>query len=122
MQPRGFTIIELLVVLTVLALLLTIAAPRYLQHVDTAREATLRENLHALRDAIDKFYADRGAYPATLHDLVEHKYLRAVPVDPVTQRADSWVAVAPRGAERGVFDVKSGARGAARDGTLYAAW
>jgi general secretion pathway protein G len=122
MRRHGFTIIELLVVLTVLALLLTVAAPRYLQHVESAKEAALRENLHAMRDAIDKFYADRGAYPAALDDLVEHRYLRALPVDPLTQRADSWLLVAPKGTSRGVFDVKSGAKGTSRNGSTYAAW
>ena len=122
MQARGFTIIELIVVMTVLALLLTIAAPRYLQHIDAAKEAALQENLHVLRDAIDKFYSDRGAYPATLQDLVEQRYLRNLPVDPVTERLDTWVLIAPKGSGRGVFDVKSGAKGAARDGTLFVSW
>jgi len=122
MQARGFTIIELIVVMTVLALLLTIAAPRYLQHIDAAKEAALQENLHVLRDAIDKFYSDRGAYPATLQDLVEQRYLRNLPVDPVTERLDTWVLIAPKGSGRGVFDVKSGAKGAARDGSLFASW
>jgi general secretion pathway protein G len=122
MRTRGFTIIELLVVLTVIALLLTLAAPRYLQHVETARDAALRENLHVLRDAIDKFYADRGTYPASLQDLVEQRYLRALPKDPVTERTDSWVLVAPKGGDRGVFDVRSGAKGSGRDGSTYASW
>lgn len=113
----GFTIIELLVVMTVIALLLTIAAPRYLQSVDRAREATLRENLYVMRDAIDKYRADRGAYPNALKDLVEHRYLRAIPVDPMTDRADTWTVVRPKDGEPGVIDVRSAATGAAVDGT-----
>lgn len=115
----GFTIIELLVVMTVIALLLTIAAPRYLQSVDRAREATLRENLYVMRDAIDKFRADRGVYPSALKDLVEHRYLRAIPVDPMTERADSWTVVRPKDSEQGVVDVRSAAIGNANDGTPF---
>lgn len=124
---RGFTVIELLVVLAAIGLLLGIAAPRYMQHLDHAREVTLREDLYQLRDAIDKFYADQGRYPASLDDLVVKRYLRAVPVDPLTQRSDSWIIVAPGHASSSkaagaVFDVHSGAAGLARDGSSYASW
>jgi general secretion pathway protein G len=122
MKLRGFTIIELLVVMTIVALLLTIAAPRYFQHVERSKEVALRENLRAVRDAVDKFYADRGAYPATLQDLIDHKYLRALPVDPITERKDTWVLVPPKGAGQGVFDVRSGAKGRSSEGTEFAAW
>lgn len=118
----GFTIIELLVVMTIIALLLTIATPRYLQSVERAREATLKENLYVMRDAIDKFRSDRGAYPANLKDLVEQRYLRALPVDPFTGRSDTWVAVKPRSADAGVADVRSGADGRASDGTEIKGW
>jgi general secretion pathway protein G len=121
---RGFTVIELLVVLAVMALLLAIAAPRYAQHVDAAREAALRQDLAALRDAIDKYAADQGHYPATLADLATRHYLRAVPVDPFTERSDTWQAQGPASgdASSGVADVHSGAPGQARDGTSYASW
>lgn len=122
---RGFTVIELLVVLAALALLLSVAAPRYVQHVDRARDTALRHNLHAMRDAIDKFYSDQGRYPKELPELVERRYLRAIPVDPVTSRADTWVAVPPRAGNadgEGVFDVRSGAREIASDGSSYASW
>ena len=119
----GFTIIELLVVMTVIALLLTIAAPRYLQSVDRAREATLRENLYVMRDAIDKHYADTGRYPDTLQDLVVKRYLRNVPLDPVTGMADSWTLIAPQPPEPGrIYDVKSGSTSTAIDGTAFSAW
>ena len=124
---RGFTVIELLVVLAALALLLSVAAPRYVQHGDRARDTALRHNLQAMRDAIDKFYGDQGRYPKELPELVERRYLRAIPLDPVTQRADSWVAVPPRAGDangdgEGIADVRSGARGIAPDGSSYASW
>jgi general secretion pathway protein G len=122
-QWRGFTLIELLVVLAALALLLGIAVPRYVEHVDRAREAVLRQNLAALRDAIDKFNADRGRYPADLAELARERYLREVPRDPLTDRSDSWILVQPpQGAEGKVYDVHSGAPGQGRDGKPYATW
>lgn len=126
---RGFTVIELLVVLAALALLLSVAGPRYSQYVDRARDTALRHNLHELRNAIDKFRADQNRYPATLQELVERRYLRAVPTDPVTERADTWKVVpppqnaVPATAEgQGVYEVRSGAEGQAADGSAYASW
>ncbi|HYE71057.1 MAG TPA: prepilin-type N-terminal cleavage/methylation domain-containing protein [Aquabacterium sp.] len=120
---RGFTLIELLVVLAAVALLLGVAAPRYVEHVDRAREAALRSNLAALRDAIDRFQADRGSYPNKLQDLVEGRYLRAVPIDPFTERADSWAVISPAGRSSAqVADVRSTASGTGRDGKRYAEW
>lgn len=120
-SASGFTIIELLVVMTVIALLLTIAAPRYLASVDRAREATLRENLYVMRDAIDKFHADKRAYPASLQELVAQRYLRAIPLDPTTESATTWIVVTAKG-QQGVADVRSGGSGRAADGTDYASW
>lgn len=118
--------IELMVVLAAIGLLLSIAAPRYLRHLDTAREVTLKQDLFQLRDAIDKFRGDRGRYPITLDELAAERYLRVIPVDPVTQRSDSWILVAPSRAGgsdgAGVFDVRSGALGKASDGSSYASW
>ena len=120
---RGFTLIELLVVLAALALLLGIAVPRYVEHVDRARETVLRQNLAALRDAIDKFNADRGRYPVDLAELARERYLREVPRDPLTDRSDTWLVVQPpQGAEGKVYDVHSGAPGQGRDGKPYATW
>lgn len=122
-RRRGFTLIELLVVLAALALLLGLAVPRYVEHVDRARETVLRQDLAALRDAIDKFNADRGHYPAELAELARERYLREVPRDPFTDRADSWLVVPPpQGAAGQVYDVHSGAPGNARDGRPYASW
>ena len=119
----GFTLIELLVVMSVIALLLTIAVPRYFHSVDKAKEAVLKENLVQLRDTIDQYYADKGMYPSRLDDLVTHKYLRSVPLDPITERRDTWIIVPPHDiGAAGVFDVASGAPGLARDGSPYANW
>jgi general secretion pathway protein G len=81
---RGFTLIELLVVLSIIALLLTLAVPRYFHSIDTSKEAVLSENLHIVRETIDKFYGDKGRYPESLEELVSERYLRALPHDPVT--------------------------------------
>jgi general secretion pathway protein G len=122
-RAPGFTLIELLVVLAAVALLLGIAVPRYVEHVDRARETVLRQNLAALRDAIDKFNADRGRYPTELAELARERYLRELPRDPITDRSDSWTIVAPPQGQAGaVFDVHSGAPGTGRDGRAYAAW
>jgi general secretion pathway protein G len=122
-RASGFTVIELLVVLAAIGLLLAVAAPRYSQHVDQAREVALKHDLRALRDAIDKFYADQARYPATLDELVVKRYLRGLPVDPITERTDSWLILAPTGQASGaIFDIRSGAKGTARDGSAYATW
>lgn len=122
-RTSGFTLIELLVVLVVIAILSSLIAPSYLSHVDQARETVLRQNLHGLRVAIDQYYEDKGNYPNSLTDLVEQRYLRSVPLDPVTERSDTWVVVSPSG-ETGppVFDVRSGAKGKALAGESYATW
>lgn len=121
---RGFTLIELLVVMAVIATLLTIAVPRYFQHLDRAREATLRESLAVMRDAIDKYRADLGRYPESLDDLVTRRYLRKVPPDPITESTESWVIVPPpeEPGQRKVWDVQSGAEGQGRDGSDYRTW
>jgi general secretion pathway protein G len=122
MARLGFTVIELLVVLAAIALLLAVAAPRYVQHLDRAREVTLKSSLHALREAIDKFQADQSRPPASLAELVQRGYLRRVPVDPITERDDSWQVQAAASGAGGIADVRSGAPGAARDGSIYASW
>ena len=122
-RRSGFTLIELMVVMAVLALLASIVVPRYFQHTDHAKEAVLRANLQEVRRAIDHFYADTGRYPDTLDALVQQHYLLRRPVDPITDRADTWVAIPPKDPETGkVFDVRSGAPGQARDGSAYASW
>ena len=120
---RGFTLIELLVVLAIIGVLLALAAPRYFSSVDRSKEAVLRENLHQMREAIQQYYADKGKYPETLETLATERYLRKVPIDPITERADTWIVVPPPdGTQSGVFDVRSGAPGNGRDGTPYRDW
>lgn len=118
---RGFTLIELLVVLAIMATLLTVVAPRYFNRVDTAKEVVLRQNLQGLREVLDKYRADTGKYPELLQDLVAKRYLRDVPLDPLTGRRDSWVLVKREG-ESGIVDVKSGAEGNGSDGTAFKTW
>jgi general secretion pathway protein G len=123
MKRTGFTLIELLVVLAIIATLLTIAVPRYYSSLDKSKEAVLKENLYQLRDAIGKYYADRGKYPESLQALATDKYLRSVPLDPVTDSATTWIVVAPEDPQKGgVFDVKSGAAGKALDGSEFSTW
>ena len=120
---RGFTLIELMVVLAIIATLLSIAVPRYFSSLEKSRETVLRADLTQLRDSIDKYYGDLGKYPDTLDDLVAKHYLRAIPEDPVTHSDKTWVTVAPDdGATGAVFDVKSGAQGTGLDGTSYSDW
>lgn len=106
-STRGFTLIELVVVMATIALLLTLAVPRYFHTLDNGRVTVQRQNLATIRDAIDKFYGDQARYPASLDELVQKRYLRAVPVDPLTEHAD-WVVIAPQDPALGeVFDVRS---------------
>ena len=118
----GFTFVELMVVMAIVALLLTIALPRYFDGLQRSREAVLREDLSVMRDAIGHYYGDKGAWPVTLEALVEQKYLRAIPVDPITERSDSWVTVTPPDFSPGVYDVRSGATEPAMDGSSYGEW
>lgn len=122
-REKAFTLIELLVVMSIIALLLTIALPRYFGSLDKAKEVTLRENLHVIRGTLDKFYADKGSYPATLDELVTQRYLHAVPVDPVSESNASWVLLPSSDLTlTGVADVKSGAPGVTKDGRPYASF
>jgi general secretion pathway protein G len=122
-KKTGFTLVELLVVLSILALLLTLAVPRYFKGIERAKEATLKHDLNAMRESIDKFYADTGAYPESLDDLVKREYIRQLPVDPITEKDDTWLIVPPEPPLNGtVFDVHSGAKGNAKDGSKYSDW
>ena len=144
---RAFTLIELLVVLAILALLLTIAAPRYIQHVERARETALRSSLKVMREAIDKFQGDQGRLPQNLDELVLRNYLKSIPTDPITEKRDTWLALdesdvlamtpnapsspaasalaaanTPMQSVPGMADVRSGAPGNGSDGTPYQQW
>ena len=119
----GFTLIELLVVMAVIAILLTIAMPKYFSSIDKSKEAALREDLNIMRDAIDKYYGDSGKYPMNLQDLADKSYLKKIPIDPITESAETWVAVPPQDFAKGnVFDVKSGSNLKSLNGQLYSEW
>jgi general secretion pathway protein G len=125
---RGFTIIELLVVVSLIVILSTMGMTQYRQSVIHAREATLKEDLFRLRDSIDQYYADKGQYPSTLEALVSDGYLRKVPDDPITKSNSTWQTVPAEPdpnnpvAEPGVYDVKSGSDATALNGTKYSEW
>lgn len=117
---RGFTLIEMLVVMAVIALLLSIALPRYFGSLEKSKEVALKENLQVMRTALDRFYTDKGRFPNDLGELVSEKYFRSVPVDPVTESATTWILVPSRDIEKpGIEDVKSGAPGMTRDKIPY---
>jgi general secretion pathway protein G len=117
---KGFTLIEILVVMAIIALLLSIALPRYFGSVEKSKEVALKENLQVLRTGIDRFHTDKGRFPNDLAELVSEKYFRSIPVDPVTESANSWILVPSRNIDSpGIEDVKSGAPGQTRDHTPY---
>jgi general secretion pathway protein G len=108
----GFTLVELMAVLSIIALLLAVVVPDYVGRAKRAEEAVLQENLAVMRDALDKHYADAGRYPDTLQELVTKRYLRSIPRDPFTQSNASWVAVPPADPKKGaIFDIHSSAKG-----------
>jgi general secretion pathway protein G len=112
MKTRGFTLVELMVVLTVIALLLSIVVPNYVGRMQRAEETALQENLMVMRDALDKHYADAGKYPTSLEELVAKRYLRSIAKDPFTQSTTTWTPVAPADPKKGgIFDIHSSAKG-----------
>ncbi len=122
---QGFTLIELLIVISIIGILVTLAQPYYQRAVTAAKEATLKEDLFILRDVIDQYYADNAKYPPALNDLVEKRYIRRVPRDPITGSAESWALVYftdEQGQQQGIYDVRSGAEAVALDGTKYGEW
>ena len=123
-RTTGFTLIELMVVMAIIASLLSLALPRYFNSVERSREAVLKQDLHIMRDAIDKYVADRGRYPQTLDELAEKRYLRRVPPDPITDSVSTWITLPPPEGEvrEGVYDVRSGAPGNSLDGEPYESW
>ena len=122
-HQRAFTLIELLVVMAIIATLLSIVVPRYFGTVTKAQESTLHENLYITRDAIDKFFGDNGRYPDSLNELVDRRYLRELPVDPLTDSDSSWILVPPADPSKGkIYNLRSGAEGHGLNGKPYVEW
>lgn len=120
----GFTLIEILVVLAIIAILLSMVTPKYFNTIERSKETTLKHDLIVMREAIDKYYSDRNVYPDTLDELVQLKYLRTIPDDPITETATTWVVVPPSeiDVKGSIYDIHSGSDQLAEDGTPYAAW
>jgi len=127
-RADGFTMIELLVVITLIVILATVGMTQYRNSVTRAEEAVLKENLFRMRDAIDQFYADKNKYPTDLAELSSESYIREVPTDPMTKSKNTWTTTQAEpdannpAAQVGIYDVKSGSDRTALDGTRYADW
>lgn len=120
---RGFTLLELMIVVAIIGILATLAQPSWFWATAKARETVLKENLFALRETLDQFYADKGKYPDSLDELVSTGYLRQIPKDPITKSERTWVVLPPpEGVQGGIYDVRSGAPGNGKDGVPFADW
>jgi general secretion pathway protein G len=125
---RGFTLVELLIVISLISILAAMGLVQYKNSVVSSKEAVLHTDLFRMRDAIDQYYADKGKYPSALDSLVSEGYMRKLPEDPITKSADTWTTVPAEpdpnnpSAEPGVYDVKSGAQGSGLDGSNYSDW
>lgn len=124
----GFTLIELVIVMAIIAILASIAVPSYLASVKSAKEAVLKEDLHVMRDAIDSYTMDKGKAPQGLDDLVQAGYLKSIPIDPMTHSSETWVTSTDDTlesidqSEPGVNDVHSGSQDVGSDGQMYSTW
>jgi general secretion pathway protein G len=123
-SPKGFTLIELLVVLAIITSLMMLAVPKYFASIENAKEVTLKQNIKIIRETIDKYYGDTGDYPESLDQLVEKKYLKSLPFDPITEKNDTWIIITPptsstEKTKGKVYDIKSGASGKSSSGIAY---
>jgi general secretion pathway protein G len=125
-RARGFTLMELMLVMLLVALLASLVVPVVTGGIQRARESTLKEDLYALRKAIDDYYADMGAYPPELEELVKRRYLRRIPADPVTEKRETWVLLRSEddkaGKGSGILDIRSGSPERASDGSYFKDW
>lgn len=127
-DQNGFSLLEMVAVLTIIAILAAIALPNYQRSVQKARESVLKENLYWIRDAIDQFFLDQSRYPQTLQELVEKKYLREIPKDPITERKD-WMPIREEfdefedpDFEPGIWNIRSRSTKRSTEGTRYRSW
>ncbi len=121
-RQNGFTFIELMVVMAIIATIIAIAMPRYFDGLQRTKETALKQNLKEMRDAIDDYHADKGVYPAELQTMVAERYLRFIPVDPITEKVDTWQIIATPDRTNRVYDVVSGADGLDSNGEAYNSW
>ncbi|MEX0829069.1 MAG: prepilin-type N-terminal cleavage/methylation domain-containing protein [Nitrospirales bacterium] len=127
MGKKGYTLLELMIVVAIVGILVTLAIPNFQQSAIKARETALKQNLFTMRSVLDQYYADRGDYPDSLESLVEAKYLRSIPVDPFTKSSTTWTEIYEEqedgdDSSAGVYDIKSGSEDVAVDGTSYKDW
>jgi len=131
-KPRGgkagFTLVELLIVISLISILAAMGIVQYKNSVTSAKESVLHTDLFRMRDAIDQYYADKGKYPSTLDALVSEGYMRKLPEDPITKSSETWTTEPAEpdpsnpGSDPGIYNVKSGAPGTALDGSNYSDW
>ena len=124
MDQRGFTLIEMLIVISLIGILASISAPNFQRYIIRAKEASLRRTLFVLRDVVDQYYSDHGKYPDDIEDLADEKYIRSVPKDPFTNSTSTWIIIPPEGSseEGGFYDVHSGSYLVSLQGVPYNEW